>query len=72
VFAGSSAWQSLQGKGTAPTNVARFYNFLSAQPVFREVISLFPAAKPKASPEKKAPTESTVNYVLSLCMSSAV
>ncbi|XP_052767806.1 bifunctional glutamate/proline--tRNA ligase-like [Mya arenaria] len=56
----SSSWQTQLEKGTAPPNVARYFNFLSAQPLFKEVTAKFPAAKPRASPEKKPAADSAM------------
>ena len=50
----SSSWQTLLTKGTPPVNVTRYFKFLSAQPIFKEVQAKFAAAQPKATPEKGA------------------
>lgn len=58
----SSSWQTLLVKGKSPTNVLRYFKFLSAQPMFQEVQGQFSGAQPKATPEKK--TESAVGIIM--------
>ena len=55
-FAASSTWDSLVTKDKVPPNVSRYFNFLSAQPIFRTVQDQFPRSKALPKQDKKAET----------------
>ena len=61
-FAVSSTWDTLVAKGKAPPNVSRYFNFLSAQPLFKTVQELLPRPKTEVKQEKKSDTSVSKLY----------
>ena len=50
-------------KGKAPPNVSRYFNFLSAQPIFKKVQELFPRPMSEVKVEKKAESSVSIECV---------